>query len=66
MKNTTENIMREKLIKKYHEYGFAKFMGEDLLILKYEIDVLEELVKTICANNGTDFKEFILERGEDG
>lgn len=62
MKNTTENIVREKLIKKYHEYGFAKFMGEDLFILKYEIDVLEDLVKTICANNGIDFKEFILGR----
>jgi len=61
MKNTTENIVREKLIKKYHEYGFAKFMGNDLIILKCEIDVLEDLVKTICANNEIDFKEFILE-----
>lgn len=62
MKNTTENIVRETLIRKYHEFGFAKFMGEDLFTLKCEIDVLEDLVKTICANNGIDFKEFILER----
>ncbi|MGW8036826.1 hypothetical protein [Staphylococcus xylosus] len=60
MKNTTENIVRETLIKKYHEFGFAKFTGEDLFTLKCEIDVLEDLVKTICANNGIYFKEFIL------
>lgn len=62
MKNTTENIVREKLIKKYHEYGFAKFMGGDLSVLECEIDVLEDLAKIICANNGMDFKEFVLER----
>ncbi|MDW4283611.1 hypothetical protein QI211_13015 [Staphylococcus saprophyticus] len=62
MKNTTENIVREKLIKKYHEYGFARYTGADLKYLVYEIDILEDLVSEICEAKGIDMKEFILER----
>lgn len=61
MKNTTENIVRETLIKKYHEFGFARYTGSDLKILACKIDVLEDLVSEICEAKGMDVKEFILD-----
>lgn len=61
MKNTTENIVRETLIRKYHEFGFARYTGSDLKILACKIDVLEDLVSEICKAKGIDTKEFILE-----
>ncbi|MDW3863805.1 hypothetical protein QI059_00990 [Staphylococcus saprophyticus] len=66
MKNTTENIVRETLIKKYHEFGFARYTGSDLKFLACEIEILEELVSEICEAKGIDTKEFILESQLDG
>lgn len=61
MTNTTESIVREKLIKKYHEFGFARYTGSDLKFLACEIKILEDLVSEICEAKGIDTKEFILE-----
>lgn len=66
MKNTAENIVREKLIKKYHEFGFARYTGSYLKFLACEIEVLEDLVSDICEAKGIDTKEFILESQLDG
>lgn len=66
MKNTAENIVKENLIKKYHEYGFSKLVGTDLNYLACEIEVLEKVVNEICDVKGIEFKDFILESQLDG
>lgn len=62
MENIVDNIVRETLIRKYHEFGFARYTGSDLKILACKIDVLEDLVSEICEAKGIDVEEFILGR----
>ncbi|MDW8564692.1 hypothetical protein [Staphylococcus shinii] len=55
-----ENEIKEQLIKLYHQYGFNKYLGEDVTDLQTEISTLEKLVDKICKNEGIDRKQFLF------
>lgn len=55
-----ENEIREQLIQAYHQYGFNRYLGEDVSEILIEIQTLEKLMDKICINEGIDKKEFLL------
>ncbi|MBH9582137.1 hypothetical protein DOS77_11810 [Staphylococcus felis] len=56
-----EQIIREHLLKAYHQYGFNKYLSRDTDEIVIEINALEKLVDDICEAKGITREEFILQ-----
>lgn len=61
---TIENDIRENLIKAYHQYGFNRYLGEDVSEILIEIQTLKKLMDKICVMKNITKKQFLLEDDE--
>lgn len=58
---TIKDDIRENLIKAYHQYGFNRYLGEDVTEVLIEISTLEKLADKICSMENITKKQFLLE-----
>lgn len=55
-----EEIIRQRLLTAYHQYGFNMYLGWDMDNVLIEINTLEKIVNGICEAKDITKEQFIL------